>query len=159
MQRFLDLLFVLTVQGRSCFVQYQNLRVFAESTSYGDSLFLTTRQLSTVSAYVGIYAVLHLLDEFPSVGLFEHIHYLIFGYFRAGDPEVVCNGHGKEDRLLSDKPDFPPKVVNVKGSNVPLADGQGALGAVIVTQQQLHDGALTAARLAHQSIDPLVQKL
>jgi hypothetical protein len=47
-------LFTFCIQGWGSFIQKQNMRLPNESTSYGNALFLATRELSSFVSYSGV---------------------------------------------------------------------------------------------------------
>ena len=150
LERLLDLALVLAVEGRGGLVEDEHLRLLAERPRDGDPLLLAARELRAAAPHVSVEPLLGLLDELPGVGLLERLDHLLLGERRVGQPQVLGDRHREQDGLLADEADLAAVVVHVHLGHLGAVDEHGALLRVVVPQQQLHDRALAAPRLAHQ---------
>ena len=77
--------------------------------------------------------MLHLLNEIPSIGLFEILHNLWLSNVGIRHSEIVFDGHCEEDGFLAYKANFSAEVVDIDVSYVNVVDTEWTPSAVIVT--------------------------
>src|SRR5574341_419936 len=69
---------------------------------------------------------------------------------RVPQPDVLGGGELVAYEVLEDRSHAAAQVVDVEVAQVHAAVADGALGGVVEAQEQLHQGALAGAVLAHQ---------
>ena len=78
----------------SCFVQQDDSWIRNESTGDCDSLLLTTRQLSSFVAYMGVISELQRRNEIMSIGATSGFFDVFIGSIGFSDPDIFSDSVG-----------------------------------------------------------------
>ena len=141
----LDLGFIGVVKSRGGFVKNQDFGLLEEGSSYGESLFLTTRHLSSRGTDSGVDTFLKSIDEGLALSELEGLLDLPVLSIRLGELHVVSNSVVEENGFLTNVTD-----ILSQGSEVPAVDGLTiesyfAVDWVVEPHNELDDGTLTGA--------------
>ena len=116
--------------------------MFDEGTSQCDSLFLTTRKLSSGSTHVSVDRVRQSLDDLGRVGLSKSSEYLLIRGVWVAVEDVLLDTLVEEDWLLSNISDLLSETFEVNASQVLGSNHHIALCRVVVALQQFYGGTL-----------------
>ena len=147
---FLNFDFALGVQSGGRFVQNQDLGLFDQGSSNGNSLLLSTRHIEDTScADKGVHAFL-LVEHEVSACLVQGVFALFVGSVLVAVQQVVFNASHDHDGLLGNvadvfSQDFQVDVANVLAIKVDVS----ASSWVVKPLNELNNGGLARARGAH----------
>ena len=139
------------IDGGDGVVQDQDGGLLHQGTGDGNALLLAAGDGDAALAQNGLIAQLELGnvavhvrqlrcvdDNFPLVGV-------------GGEGDIGGDGVGEEEIILGHIGTARPDIVDGYGVDVPTIDKNRAVGDVVGPQQQVHQGGLACAGLAHQA--------
>ena len=139
------------VQGRSSFVQKENLWLLDKSASNCNSLLLTTRKLSTTLTNRSIKPFRELHDEIVGIGLASSFLDFFTSCVRSTIGNVLGNGLVEKGWFLTDVSNLITVPRNVQRTHINAHEFNAAFGDVIKTFNQADGRRLASTRGTNQS--------
>ena len=133
------------VQGRSCFVQNQNRRIFQENPCNGHTLFLTAGQKGTAFAHVGVKAIGHRHNIFVNLCFLCRFHDFVHGCIGLSVADILKNRIRKEEDILLHNADAFVDALLGHIPDVQSVNPDGTGGNIVKPGNQLAQGGLAAA--------------
>ena len=146
----LNLLLRFGIDGGGGLVQHEDGGPGDQRAGEGDQLLLSRGKAVSALADVGIIALLELQDEILRVDQPGGLLDFLVGRVQTAIADVLADGAGEQVRLLKHIAQMRLKPQLRALAVVHAVDQDASLGRLIEAADQVYDGALSAARFAHQ---------
>ncbi|CCX37119.1 putative uncharacterized protein [Clostridium sp. CAG:1013] len=144
----LDVFFCFQVHSGGGIVQDQNGRTHRQGAGQGDTLFLTTGQTGATFANEGVEAV----GQFFHKVHVRHFSVALHVLFRQGTVtvgDVAVHRIGEQEHVLGSDTDRVAQSVEIIQPHRGTVDGQGAVGHIGETRDQVHQRGLAGTGGSH----------
>ena len=112
---------------------------------------MTTTQRRTPFTDGGAVAAGQFHDEIVGIGQTGRPHDLLTGGFGIGESNVFTHSAAEQQGVLGNNADLTTQGIKLNLADVVAIDQDPALARVVETWQELHQGALATAALAHNA--------
>ncbi len=126
--------FILSINGRQCFIKHEDWRVSQQRPRNGYTLPLSATQLDALLPDQRLISIGQRFNKIVNIGEFGSIHNILMGRIGASHEDIVLDTTMKQIRVLRHHSDLPPDRIKTQRLQLLTAEQNLPLIWIVKTQ-------------------------